>query len=52
MRTVPVGVEPDVFAAFEKWANKNDIGIYEEDWIPWFDCWLDGYYKGAEDWKN
>jgi hypothetical protein len=46
------GITDYTFAAFEKWADENDIGVHEEDWGIWFDCWFDGYCKGAEDWKD
>lgn len=34
--------------AFRVWAAANGVSLeYEDDWSPWWDCWLDGYNTGT-----
>ena len=32
---------------FVEFAQANNIGLeHEVDWMPWWECWVDGFEKG------
>ena len=38
---------------FKEFAKESGISLeYAKDWIPWYECWEDGYHAGAEDWND
>lgn len=39
---VGLSTEP-MWAAFNKWADENDVGQHPDDWQPWLECWMSGY---------
>lgn len=48
MRQHPRGYyQHPIWLAFELWADQHFIGDeYEEDWRPWWECFLAGYEIG------
>ena len=45
MRQLPAGADPEVFDAFEDYADSkdDDIGQHVDDWFPWWEFFLAGY---------
>ena len=44
------GEEAKKVGAFTDWANVNGINMEDEDdWKPWWLCWLAGYEEGYGD---
>jgi len=41
------------FGDFKDWAEDFGIDLrYEDDWMPWWECWKNGYEKGRSDVKD
>ena len=36
------------FERFWEWREDNDITQHEEDWLPWWTCFLEGYLYALE----
>lgn len=47
MRQYPRGYHNNpIWLAFELWADQHFVGEGEEDWEPWWECFLAGYEVG------
>jgi hypothetical protein len=46
-------IEPDCayfynWLDFNIWADDNGIGVSTDDWLPWWNCWVEAF-KSAMD---
>lgn len=39
----------EVWAAFNEWADANNVGTHPDDWTVWWECWESGWRQGFED---
>jgi hypothetical protein len=42
-RVKPAFVRDDIWAEFVNWCDNNGVGRQLDDWMPWFNCWSDGF---------
>lgn len=42
-RKKPVDGDFYGWRAFERWGDKEGIGVETEDWMAWWECWKAGY---------
>lgn len=48
MKEKPASVSDSVWAKFLAWEGCPETGDCADEFMPWFECWLDGWKAGVE----